>query len=180
MIVDAILKAGIGPTPGAERAGLAYALHQAVVHPAMDPDQWRVFLDSALVEEILKTGRREVLGTQLRHLESFSTYSEAEYGRLFTKGQTLYEHCMVEESHACVIGFFDHELAKSRRAEQVVLDLLGWMKRFLDLHQSEPEDKSVRRRIQHTEVMLDHGVAYLYGLNRAQATRLSEHKEPLD
>ena len=180
MIVDAILQATRGSTPRQQSTSLASALHQAVLRPALDPDQWRAFLDSALIEQVIEADSRDVLGTRLPRLDDLSNYPQAEYGRLFSKGQTLYEHCMVEESHACVIGFFDHELTKSRRAEQVVLDLLGWMKRFLDLHSSEPLDASVRRRIQHTEIMLDHGVAYLYGLNRAQATRLSEHKEPLD
>jgi hypothetical protein len=179
MILDAILRAARGsPSTDSDRL-LASIVKQAAQKPRLDPDQWQVFLESGLVRAVIKIGAREVLGQQIPTWQAIQDYEPGEYGRLFSKGQTLYEHCMVEESHACVIGFFDHELQKSRRAERVVLDLLGWMKRFRDLHQSESHAGGFRRRM-HTDVMLDHGVSYLYGLDRESATRLAEDKEPTE
>jgi hypothetical protein len=103
----------------------------------------------------------------------------AERNRLLAKGRQLYEHCMTELSASCVIGFFHHELQKRREAAGVVGELLGELvqerRRLCEL----PEDEDDATRSAWTDVMIDHGVSYLFGLSREVADALAWAKEPL-
>ena len=112
-------------------------------------------------------------------LQRIKRPNAAENARLISKGRILYEHCMAELSHACVIGFMHHELTKSRSAEGIVLDLLGWMvEQRLEGDVMTGEAADLRRA--HTDYMLDQGVSLLHGCDRATAARLAADKEPLD
>lgn len=103
----------------------------------------------------------------------------AEWNRLLAKGRQLYEHCMVELSGACMIGFFHHELQKSRTAERVVGELIRELVQERLRTLAEPQDEDDRVRAAWTEVMIDHGVSYLFGLTRATADALARGKEPV-
>lgn len=137
---------------------------------------------SALLAHLLENPERAWNGKSLRRLEAIRQPNPAEYARLISKGRILYEHCMTEVSHACVVGFMDHELKKSRTAERVILDLLGWMIEqrldLIDLEDSEGE--AALRRCAHTDYMIDLGVSLLHGLSRDEAAELAEDKEPID
>jgi len=142
------------------------------------------FLASALLALVCEQGGNRTLpfdGHVVRRIERIREPSQAEYARLISKGRLLYEHCMAEVSHACMVGFMDHELTKCPTAERVVLDLLGWM--FLQRQEFaglEPEEgEGALLRVAHADYMLDHGVSYLHGLTRTQADRLAADKEPL-
>jgi hypothetical protein len=135
--------------------------------------QSRLFADLAGAE-----GRgREVLdGVPVPRLTALEPLTPAEYARLISKGRLLYEHCMVEVSHACVMGFMDHELKKTKAARRVVLDLAGWM--LTQRHALADLGEDVAARLAHTEYMIDLAVSLVHGLTRAEAQRLAAAIEP--
>lgn len=122
----------------------------------------------------------ELDGEPLPRLEAIREPSPAEYARLIGKGRLLYEHCMAEISHHCVMGFMDHELTKSRDAERVILELLGWMvEQRIELEpQGDGDAEEVSARVAHTDYMIDLGVGLLHGLSRKQAQDLALAREP--
>ena len=138
--------------------------------------QLHAVLTSGLMESTAASGDRG------RRVERIRETNRAEYARLISKGRLLYEHCMTEVSHACVVGFMHHELTKSRDAERVILDLLGWMveQRFEIADLADEEGEEALRRCAHTDYMIDQGVSFLHGLDRATAAELAADKEPLD
>jgi hypothetical protein len=137
---------------------------------------------SGLVQRVAKAGQRLVNGREIPHLSSIQRPNPAEYARLISKGRLLYEHCMTEVSHWCIVGFMEHELKKSRTAERVVLDLLGWMvEQRVELDGlAEVEGEEAVRRCAHTDYMIDHGVSFLHGFDRDEAAHLAADKEPDD
>ncbi len=139
----------------------------------VDASELHAVLSSGLLEAAAAGERR------CRRLEAIRRPNAAEYARLISKGRVLYEHCMAELSHVCVIGFMHHELTKSRRAEQVILDLLGGMV-MEQVESEERGDDDAESRRAHTDYILDHGVSFLHGCSREEASRLAEDKEPLD
>lgn len=147
-----------------------------------DPLVVQAVLASNLCRTLARSGgvRRLPSGAEVQCLDRIDAPPPAEYARLISKGRILYEHCMAEVSSACVIGFMHHELTKSRAARRVVLDLVGWMleQRLLlaDLVPEEGEDALAR--MAHTDYMLDQGVSFLHGLDRAAAADLAADKEP--
>ena len=148
----------------------------------VDAPQLHAFVTSRLLEELLDTDGRSIEGVAISRLERIREPNPAEYARLISKGRILYEHCMTEVSHACVIGFMHHELRKSRASERVILDLLGWMiQQRLELEElADSEGDEAARRCAHTDYMIDQGVSFLHGLSREQAVTLADEKEPLD
>ena len=159
------------------------ALIAAVGAPlSIEASQFHAVATSALFEHLVESGERSWDGVEIGLVQRIRKPSPAEYARLISKGRILYEHCMTEVSHACVVGFMHHELKKSRAAEQVIYDLLGWMiKQRLALVEIEKtEGEEALRRGAHTDFMLDQGVSFLHGLGRAAAAELAEDKEPLD
>lgn len=103
----------------------------------------------------------------------------AERTRLLAKGRQLYEHCMTELSASCVIGFFHHELQKRREAAGVVCELLRELVHERRRLCETPKDEDDATRSAWTDVMIDHGVSYLFGLSREVADALAWAKEPL-
>lgn len=142
----------------------------------IEAGQLHAVLTSSLLGSVTASGER---GPRLDRIRE---PNPAEYARLISKGRILYEHCMTEVSHACVVGFMHHELRKSRKAERVILDLLGWMvEQRLDIADLvDDEGEEALRRCAHTDYMIDQGVSFLHGLDRAAAAALAEDKEPLD
>lgn len=181
MILDLILagtrRTGEGPVPPLAE-DLAAGAPEAV---RISPAAWQAVLESGLLAAVRASGERVVSGERLLRIDRIRDHPRAEYSRLYAKGRTLYEHCMIEPSHACVIGFFDHELGKSRNAERVVFDLLGWIAECRDaMREAFAGEGDDALRIQHSEVMMDHAVSYLFGLSREAANRLADGKVPLD
>ena len=138
----------------------------------------------ALLEVAISRVHQTLAGPDpdVERLERIREPSRAEYARLISKGRLLYEHCMTEVSNACIVGFMHHELTKSRKAERVILDLLGWMvaQRFDISELVDEEGDEALRRCAHTDYMIDQGVSFLHGLDRAAASALAADKEPID
>jgi hypothetical protein len=142
----------------------------------VETSQLHAVLTSSLLESVAASGERGP------RLERIREPNRAEYARLISKGRLLYEHCMTEVSNACVVGFMHHELTKTRKAERVILDLLGWMvaQRFDISELVDDEGDEALRRCAHTDYMIDQGVSFLHGLDRAAASALAADREPID
>ncbi|MAG56667.1 MAG: hypothetical protein CMJ83_10290 [Planctomycetes bacterium] len=143
--------------------------------------QVQAVLVSGLFEAV-QGGERVIDGREVSRFDEIRSPNAAEYARLISKGRILYEHCMTEVSHMCVIGFMDHELKKSRSSERIVLDLVGWMlEQRLEFEAlAADEGQEALRRCVHTDYIVDYGVSFLHGLDREGARYLAESKEPDD
>jgi len=145
-------------------------------------NQVQCVLLSGLFKTVRSRGGREIDDGKPVRLEEIREPPAAEYARLISKGRLLFEHCMTEVSHSCVIGFIDHELKKTRSSERVIVDLMGWMisERMALSALAAEEGEAAMRRCAHADYMIDHAVSLLHGLDRSAAQELAAEKEPLD
>ena len=131
---------------------------------------------STLARHVLQVAKREAFGRTIPTIQQFREHRDAEASRLFVKGVTLFEHCLEEHSFACMMGFFEHELTKSRGAERLIVRLMG----FMESARREMTDPSRASEYDFAAVMIDLGFSYLHGLSRSEALELVDHLIPLD
>jgi hypothetical protein len=101
----------------------------------------------------------------------------AEETRLLAKALTLHDHCLAQGSAACMVGFFRHELRKSRGALGVMLQVLDHLEQAR-IRLGEDPDPLAPEHAAWTEVMLDHGVSAFHEVPREQADRWAAAREP--
>jgi hypothetical protein len=72
---------------------------------------------------------------------------EKEREALLAKGRRLFDSCTTDNEHACVIGYFGHNLAQGGWRAEVIAEFIAWLQRQCDddTPRSEPAATILQR-----------------------------------